>query len=233
VAAPPISVAIPVHNAAPYVAAAIESVLAQTVPVAEVLVVDDGSTDDSGAVARRFGGTVRCVRQDNAGQGSARNRAVALARGELLAFLDADDLWPRDKLERQLAALRRDRDLEAVFGHVEQFVSPELVGPGQPVIPAARRVLAGPVAGTLLIRRAAFDRVGPFDARWRIAALLDWLLRAEDVGLRYVTLPDVLLLRRRHRDNMGLQERAGRIEYAQVLRLAVARRRGGAASARP
>ncbi len=226
-----ISVAIPLYNAGPYVAAAIESVLAQTVAVAEVLVVDDGSTDDSAAVAARFGPPVRCLRQDNGGQGSARNRAVSLARGALLAFLDADDLWPRDKLERQLAALARDPALEAVFGHVEQFVSPELAGEGQPVIPEASRVLAGPVTGTMLIRRAAFDRVGPFDPRWRVAGSLEWLLRAEDAGLRHVTLPDVLLRRRRHRDNIGLRERVGRIEYAQVLRLALARRRGGGAAA--
>jgi glycosyltransferase involved in cell wall biosynthesis len=103
--APAISVIIPTFNRGSWLPETVGSVLAQTVPPLEILVVDDGSTDDTQAVCRQFPDPVRYIRQDNAGVGAARNRGAAEARGEWLAFLDSDDLWPADKLEVQLAAL--------------------------------------------------------------------------------------------------------------------------------
>src|SRR5207245_10700422 len=103
-----VSAIIPVFNGERYLAEAIESVLAQTSPASEIVVVDDGSTDGSGAGAGRFGSAARLVFGGHAGAGAARNRGVAESTGELLAFLDADDIWPSDKLERQLAALFED-----------------------------------------------------------------------------------------------------------------------------
>jgi glycosyltransferase involved in cell wall biosynthesis len=103
-----ISVVIPCHNAAPYLREAVESVLAQTFPALEIIVVDDGSTDGSAAVAESFGSRVRVHRQEKQGAPVARNRGVELARGELIQFLDADDiLWPQ-KLERQISVTCRD-----------------------------------------------------------------------------------------------------------------------------
>ena len=104
-----VSVVIPVYNGERFLAQAIESVLGQTWREVEVIVVDDGSSDHSGEIARRFA-PVRCLRQDNAGQAAARNRGAAAATGRFLAFLDADDLWLADKLERQLTAFRSAPD---------------------------------------------------------------------------------------------------------------------------
>ena len=129
-----LSVILPVYNGERYLAEAIQSVLAQTTPVDELVVVDDGSTDGSAAIVQAFVATsvastsprVVYHHQPNANTGAARNTGIRLAKGDLLAFIDADDHWSPDKVERQLAALNSDPEAEAVFGHAQQFVSPAL-----------------------------------------------------------------------------------------------------------
>lgn len=135
-----VSVVIPCYNAERYLARAVESVLAQTRPADEVIVVDDGSTDGSAALARGFGGTVRAVSQPNGGVAVARNQGLALARGRWVAFLDADDEWFPHKLERQVAALEASPDLRWCACNAE-LVAEGGRRPGH-VEPAARRWLA-------------------------------------------------------------------------------------------
>jgi glycosyltransferase involved in cell wall biosynthesis len=96
-----ITAIIPVHNGERHLAEAIQSVLAQTLPPGEIIVVDDGSTDASAAIAQSFGAPVRVLAQPNLGPAAARNLGLAHATGDLLAFLDADDLWTPNKLARQ------------------------------------------------------------------------------------------------------------------------------------
>ncbi|HSM61445.1 MAG TPA: glycosyltransferase, partial [Longimicrobiales bacterium] len=119
--APLVSVVIPAFNVQTYVAEAIDSVLAQTFTDYEVIVVDDGSTDDTGRVVAAYGDRVRYVRQERAGPGRARNRGIELARGELIAFLDADDAWYPRKLEKQVALFRADPSLGLVTTGEEYF----------------------------------------------------------------------------------------------------------------
>jgi len=106
---PKISVVIPTYNRAIYVTQAIESVLAQTVPTDEIIVVDDGSTDNTQEVLKRFGDRIRYIRQDNTGAGIARNTGIKSSKNEYVAFLDSDDLWEPNRLERQLEAAERYR----------------------------------------------------------------------------------------------------------------------------
>lgn len=116
---PTVSVIIPVYNGEAFLADAIRSVLQQTVGC-EIVVVDDGSSDRSAAIAEAFGEPVRLVRQKNAGTAAARNSGLAAARGEWVAFLDQDDQWMAEKLERQLAVAGRTGRC-AVYGGVEFF----------------------------------------------------------------------------------------------------------------
>jgi glycosyltransferase involved in cell wall biosynthesis len=104
---PAVSTIIPAYRAARTIRRAVDSVLAQTRPPDEILVVDDGSPDDLAAVLRSYGDRVRLVRKPNGGAASARNLGIEQARGELIAFLDADDYWEPCKLERQLEVLRK------------------------------------------------------------------------------------------------------------------------------
>lgn len=228
-----VSVVIPVYNCERYLAAAIRSALAQTEPAHEVLIVDDGSTDGSASIARCFGAPVHYLSQLHAGLSAALNRGVEQARGAFLAFLDADDLWAEDKLARQLDTLGADPTLDAVFAYVEQFASPELDPAARPSLPEGGGLAPGYLAGTLLIRAEALRRVGPFDPRWQIGNFCDWYLRAREAGLRHAMLPEVLLRRRLHPDNLGIRERARRQDYARILKHALDRRRkaGGVAPA--
>lgn len=111
---PTVSVVIPVWNAARYLPQTLQSVLRQTRPPEEIVVVDDGSTDESAAVAEKFGTGVRVLRQDNRGESAARNRGIEAAQGDWIAFLDADDLWHPEKLARQLAAIQADPAVDCV-----------------------------------------------------------------------------------------------------------------------
>ena len=224
-AAPLVSVVVPVYDGARYLGAAIESVLAQAYRPLEVVVVDDGSRDGSAAVARAFGEPVRVCGQPHAGIAVARNTGVAHARGALLAFLDADDLWTADKLARQLAALEADPSLDLVFAHARQFLSPDLDPATARQLRCPPEPVPGRIPGTLLARRAAVDRVGPFDTTRRVGEFIDWYGRAVDLGLRQCLLPETLLLRRLHGRNTGIRARDAQTDYVQILKAALDRRR--------
>jgi glycosyltransferase involved in cell wall biosynthesis len=213
-----VSVVIPVRNGGRYLAPAIESVLAQGYEPLEIVVVDDGSTDGTFDTAARFGPPVRAVSQPPQGVAAGLNHGVELAAGGLLAFVDADDLWTPRKLSRQVAVLADRPDLDAVFGHAEHFHGDDPTAITIPAQPAYSK-------GTMLIRRAAFDRVGSFSSEWRLGEFVDWYARAIDAGLSSAMLPDVLLLRRVHADNMGLRQRADQGEYARVIKSMLDRRR--------
>jgi glycosyltransferase involved in cell wall biosynthesis len=137
-----LSVIIPAYRAAQTIGRAIDSVLAQTQPPTEILVVDDGSPDDLAGAVRRYGIRVTLLRQAQGGAASARNVGLERARGQLIAFLDADDYWEPDKIERQLAVLQRHPEVGLVAGQFFEEV------PGQP------RVL-----GTGLLKPGSYNRV--------------------------------------------------------------------------
>ena len=159
---PLVSVMIGVYNGAPYLGEAIESVLAQDYAPLELIVCDDGSTDGSAEVAQAFDG-VLVVRQKNAGNGAARNRAIEEATGELYAFLDADDRFVPGKLSLQKAALDADPQLDLVFGHVREFLSPELDEATRASLrPPAPEPMPWTAPNLMLIRRDSFHRVGRF-----------------------------------------------------------------------
>lgn len=208
-----------------FLAEAIRSMLDQSEPPDEIVVVDDGSTDGSAAIARRFS-EVRCISQPNAGQPAALNRGVAASTGELLAFLDADDLWTREKLARQKEALAADPGLEAVFGLAQPFRQPPPSAPGER--PRAPFDAGPPLRARLhvaaLVRRAAFERTGGFDPRWKLAGIVDWFARAQEAGLRSRVLDHVVYRRRIHGRNLGIVERARRDEYLAIVRAALERR---------
>lgn len=217
---PPIGVVMPVYNRAGMLGEAIRSVLCQEAVPSEIIVVDDGSSDGSGDVARAFGPPIRVIAQANAGLAAARNAGIAVASGEWIAFLDSDDLWPADSLVRRAEALAAEPSLDAVFGRYDCFTAepPEANRLGRP-----RDAILCPA---MLIRRAALERVGRFDESRRLGEFIDWFSRARDAGLRYRILPDLVLWRRVHSGNMVRERRAEFSEYPRLIKAALDRRRG-------
>ena len=224
-----VSVVIPVYNGARYLAEAIESVLMQTYPADQIVVVDDGSTDGSADVAAHFAPQLVCEPIAHAGPGAARNRGVELARGDLFAFLDADDRWEASKLERQVGTLAAAPELDAVFGHVRQFHSPELGEDARRRTRILAEVLPGYHPGTMLIRREAFHTVGPFDTTCQVGEFVSWHARASDGGLRMLMLPEVVMHRRLHEANLGIRARAA-TDYVRHLKATLDRRRAAASA---
>ena len=195
-----VSCVVPVRDGARHLADAVHSVLAQTAPVLEVIVVDDGSTDGSAAIAASFGGAVRVVRQPHLGVSRARNHGIELARGDLIAFLDADDLFLPHKVERQLARFRVDPQLEMVAAHTVNFASEQDPGSTMDANPQPRDPWPRHIS-TWLVRCSVFDRVGTFDETMPLSQDVDWHLRAQEQGVVIETLPDVLTRRRLHPGN--------------------------------
>jgi len=224
---PLVSVIIPVYNYDRYLGEAIESVLSQTYKQLEVIVVDDGSTDQSGEVARSFADRgVRYCHQNNAGIGPARNKGLESAQGDYLAFLDSDDRWPVEKIERQLRAFESDPTLEMVFGQAAQLHNgPEWDEGIKNQEPAPASMVPGMVAGTMLIKRDAFYRVGKFQGDWKLGEFIDWYARAVELQIRSLVLPDLFLWRRIHDSNQGVRERQSVSDYARVLKATLDRRR--------
>lgn len=220
-----VGVVIPARDGELYLAEAIESVLGQTHQPYDVVVVDDGSEDGTPVVAGRYAPRVRCLTQPAQGIGAARNRGVAEVRGELLAFLDSDDVWPPERLERQLAPFSETAPPDVVFGRIHQFVSPELDAAARAKLICPEEPQPAFLANTMLVPRAVWDRVGPFSTTAIRSEFLEWLLRAREHGWRELMLDDVVLRRRLHASNHGRvrQDTAG--EYARTLKRALDRRR--------
>lgn len=220
-----ISVIIPVYNCEKYLAEAIESVLAQTYQPIEVIVVDDGSTDESAAVAKSFGSSVGYYFQENSGLAATRNHGIELAQGDFLAFIDADDIWLEHKLSLQMAAFETDQKLDMVFGLVQQFISPELDEMNRQKIYCHTEPMSGLIGSAMMIKRDAFFRVGMFDPSWKLGEFIDWYAKAIEQGLKSYILPEIVLRRRLHSTNMGIRDRQHRIDYVRILKTALDRRR--------
>ena len=227
--APLVSCIVPCFNGARFLEECIRSMLAQTHRPLEVVVVDDGSTDASAAVVRRFGDAVRYDHRENGGPAAACNTGLALATGDFIAFLEQDDLWLESKIRRQLTEFAARPDLDYCVTHIQNFWVPELADEARrhqdhPVM----QPVPGYVVQTLLAHRRAFDRVGGFDESLRFACAGDWFIRATEQGASGVLIPEVLTRRRLHQDNFSRRHRnASRDQFLHVVKAMLDRRRRG------
>ena len=221
-----VSCIIPVYNGERYLPETLDSVFGQTHQELDVIVADDGSTDRSREVATNYPRPVVCISQENAGHAAARNLALGIARGEFIAFVDADDLWLPSKLAMQLQWLAERPHVAAVFTHLQNFWSPD-VDPAQRT--GGEDALA-PVPGyssvTMLARRSMFDQVGLFDPSLKHGNDRDWFCRAAEQGLVMEMMPGVLVRRRLHATNRSASHASGsRSEYLRILKASLDRRR--------
>jgi glycosyltransferase involved in cell wall biosynthesis len=221
---PLVSVIVPVYNGERFLDRALESAIAQYYPATEILIIDDGSTDGSAAVAARYP-AARYIRQENAGVAAARNRGIAESRGEAIAFLDQDDLWERQKLTLQVGLMLQRPEVGCVLTHHVHVLEPGVERPSwlRPELLAEAK--GGYQPSGLLVRRRVFDEVGLFRTDYPDASDVDWFFRARDAGVRMEWVPDVLVRKRVHAANASGRVRELHAEYLKVIRSSLARRR--------
>lgn len=218
-----ISTIIPVYNGEAFLGEAIESVRSQTIEVAELVVVDDGSSDGSADIASELGATVVSV--PHRGVSAARNAGLAVATGDYVAFLDADDKWEPDKLDVQMAYLSNYPEADGVLGHMRCYLAEGTTAPTW----LKPEHLNGPVPahslGTLLTLRSVFERVGPFDESLPTGEDGDWFFRARDLGVRFDMMPNLVLHRRIHEHNLSHRKVDVRRDLLESVRRSLARKR--------
>jgi glycosyltransferase involved in cell wall biosynthesis len=209
-----ISILIPAFNAGLFLQDAIDSVITQKCSSqVEIIVIDDGSTDDTAQVARKYEG-VLYKHQKNQGQAMARNTALAICSGDLIGFLDADDIFVENKLFLQEKALLDDPQLDAVFGHITEFIDERGVAPQhRPPVESAAAYLPG----TTLVRRSLAEKVGEFNPSLRLGEFVDWISRARAVNMKEVMLSEVLLRRRLHTTNFGVNRKNDLTDYVHAM----------------
>jgi glycosyltransferase involved in cell wall biosynthesis len=220
-----VSVVMPAFDEERFIGEAVASVLAQTYRSFELVVVDDGSSDQTAAIAAGFDGVRVLRRASTGGPAAARNAGLAEARGEYWTIFDADDVMPPERLALGVASLEANPSIGLVLGLTEAFVTPGEPRPSH-WNPAWD---AGPFracAGTMLARREVFDLVGPYDERLPVSADVEWLARAKDASVRAARIDAVCLCRRIHAGSRSSDHGQINTVLLRVLRESVHRRRG-------
>lgn len=222
---PAISVIVPTYNAARFLPEALVSVRRQSIAPLEIIVVDDGSTDDT-AEWLRHETDVTYVHQPNQGPSAARNAGIRRARGEFLAFLDADDLWTDDHLERLLEPLAADPQLLFAWGQtLVTHIQPD--GTQTELVKSPRDGQTIPLflIGAGLYRPAAFDRVGVFDPEMRLAEDLDWIARARQAACPHALIDAEVLVYRKHAGGITAGKSFSQLNVMSMLRRQIVRQR--------
>lgn len=214
------SVIIPMYNAQRFIAEAVQSVLAQTLPVDEIIIVDDGSTDDSVAQIPAAP-SISILREPHAGIAPTLNRGLKEARGDFITFLDADDRWLPAKIERQIKTFRERPGLEILFTQGTVFRDESAQAPA-----TESGVINGVCKSSMMLTRTALDRVGSFSSATGAHDFMDWYARAKELPAQIDIVPEVLFERRIHDANDGIVNQAAqRQNYFDTIKTILERRR--------
>jgi glycosyltransferase involved in cell wall biosynthesis len=230
--APLVSVIVPVYQGAAFLERALDSVRAQTYQPLETMVIDDGSTDDSAALAARRE-DVRCIRQAHGGVSTARNTGVAAARGVFIAFLDADDEWMPGKLARQVALLQAEPDVAFCFTEIRHILAPGIARPAWTRPEQFERDHVGYLPSSVVIRAEVLRRVGPFDVAREVGEDTDWFFRAKDLGLRSAVVPERLVLKYVHGANLSSRAVDPQRAILEMVRRSLQSQRAGRPASSP
>ena len=224
---PLITCIIPVFNGERFLAEALNSIFSQTYRPIEVIVVDDGSTDGTAGVVEQYPKSVVYIHQTNQGSPRARNRGIQAATGDLIAFLDVDDLWRSQKLSRQMARFDDREELDFCVSHIQNFWMSEVAHEETRLADHPKtQALPGYITGTLLAKRSTFETVGLFSTELDHGDSLDWFLRAREKGAVSEVIAEVLVDRRIHLGNMSrLQQHQSRNEFLTILKRSLDKRR--------
>lgn len=216
-----VSVIIPVFNGELYIKQAIDSILAQSYKLFEVIIVDDGSVDRTERIVASFKNKVHYVVQNNKGASAARNHGLKLSRGDFIAFLDSDDLWPENKLNLQVRCLIDNPKVEVLLGGTECFRTNIFNVLNQ------KQVYYDFQMGSALFRKSVFDKVGSFDEKLKFSEDYDWFFRAKEIGIEIALKEETTLFHRRHKKNITNKSDQQNYQLPQIIKKSLNRRRTG------
>jgi len=219
-----VSVIIPAYNGERYLGEAIENVLAQNYRPLEIIVVNDGSMDATETVAMDYARDIIYAFQENRGPGAARNKGLQMASGDVIGFLDVDDLWSDDKLSFQLARMADEPSLEIVLG-LSQPMKLQSGKKGQAKFEKWHDPFCALLLGAGVFRKSVFEKVGFFDEALYYGEDTDWFMRAREMGISMIILPVVTLFYRRHDFNMTLDSATKDRYFIKALKKSLDRRR--------
>lgn len=224
--APNISVILPVFNGERFIHEALSSICAQNYPNLELILIDDGSSDNTAQVATTFFSQPRNIEfsyyyQANAGVAAARNLGLEHVKNELIAFLDVDDLWPSGKLELHLEHFAKNPKLSAVLGHTQFMKIDPISGQKKQEVNCPQMLL-----GAGLYKRYLFDQVGLFDTSLMHGEDWDWFLRCREASIEMKVFSQTSLIYHRHSDNLSLQKKRSQSDLMRLMKQSLDRRRG-------
>jgi glycosyltransferase involved in cell wall biosynthesis len=219
---PDISIVIPTFNAAAFLIDAVESVEAQGIN-AEIIVVDDGSTDGTAELCDRLVPRIRHFSQPNRGPAAARNAGLKRCSSDVIAFLDADDAWRVGSIEDLLRVLSANVDVDVVVGMIQLMVRPS---PKSAFMPFRDPFFSYSLPAALF-RRRAFDVTGAFDTRLIHGEDVDWFMRAREHGLDVALRSTVVLEYRRHGENLTFGQQGDARTLLRMMKASIDRRRNG------
>ena len=220
---PLVSVILPVYNEERFVADALDSILCQDYHPLEIIAVDDGSTDHTARILQSYR-ELQYVYQTNQGVASARNKGISVSRGELIAFLDADDIWACNKLKVQTDCLLSNAAVVYTLGWQHDFLEP---GTDRPFWVRKEHLLKDHIGflPTLVARRTIFDQVGLFNTDYITSEDVEWFARVRHAGIPMVLVPEIVLYRRIHDSNLSYRTRVGDPMLFSALRASIRRKR--------
>ena len=223
-----VSCIIPVFNGERFIGEAIASVRAQEGNRVQLIVVDDGSTDSTREVVKAIDSEVLLLTQPNAGACAARNHGMRFAKGDFIAFLDADDRWLPSKITQQLSRFSAEPRTGVVLTRVGLFWEEGLETEEDIYRRTRRDESAGLAGSSMLVRRSAFDAVGEFRDDLRHFCIVDWFERAKNEGVEVAEISTVLVERRMHSNNSSrLERKSSNGEMLQLIKSSLDRRRAG------
>lgn len=200
--APEFSVIIPTFNRARYLAEAIQSVYDDRWESFELIVVDDGSTDGTADVVKGFP-DIRYHYQPNQGVAAARNAGISLAKGNIIVFLDSDDLWMPGRFRNSYEYLKEHPDIDFILGLQLMFLEPGYPKPGHILSDMLTKATEAYGTGVMAARKHCFEKVGPFNLLYKTGEDTEWMIRASDRNLKMAFVKIPFIKRRIHPNNLS------------------------------
>ncbi|OYU93651.1 MAG: hypothetical protein CFE21_19665 [Bacteroidetes bacterium B1(2017)] len=201
----PIGVIISVFNAEKYLSESLDSVLNQSMPAKEIIVINDGSKDHSIDILKRYGKKIKLIDRENKGVPYSVNEGISLVKQPWISFNDGDDIWAPNKLELQYNYLLDHKDLRILFGMMRQFISPELSETDKASIYVPVNPEKAFIRPAMLVHQSVFAKHGLFNPSLKAGDFIEWFQRIKEKDVKFDFIDEVVYFRRLHKNSLSSQ----------------------------